>query len=78
MGEKEQMKAMEEVTRRNVTAAVSHGNETRKLVKDLESKVDQLQRQIRIQDNKIEEINKGLLAIRAKIYQGGTEECQSQ
>lgn len=71
-GDRELRKAFEETTIRNVKAILSHSNETRKLTKELESKVDQLNEQIRIQNTTIEELRNLLVTIQAKIYIGGS------
>ena len=72
-GDKEIILASEEVQRRNITAILDHGNQTRVLVRDLEAKVDQMQRQIMLQDQKIVEMRSLLSNVQAKLYQGGSK-----
>lgn len=71
-GEKEMRKAFERVNTGNVRAAVDHGNETRKMVREIQKKVDHLEANIIAQDEKFEQINKQVASILAKVYSGGT------
>ena len=52
-GDKELMKAFEETITRNVLAAVDHGNETRRLVRELGLKVEHLEAQLVEKDKKL-------------------------
>lgn len=56
MNEKDLRQAFEKVTTRNVTAAVAHGNETRKMFRELEKKVDNLQNTIITRDEEIKNL----------------------
>jgi len=71
-GEKEIVLASEEVQRRNIKAMLNHGNETRKITRDLEKELEQMKEQIRLQDQKIEELRNQIVNIQARLYQGGT------
>lgn len=71
-GEKEIVLASEEVQRRNILTMLDYGKESRKLVRELEAKVDQLQAQIRVQDGKFDELKTQFVAIQMKLYSGGT------
>jgi len=71
-GEKELRLVFEETTTRNVQAMLDHGNETRKLMRELQEKV-------RKQDDTIIELNKQIQAfklqlanLQMEVYKGGT------
>jgi len=70
-GEKEIVLASEETTRRNVKAAVAHGNETRQLFRELEAKVTKLEEHIRLQNKNIDELRLQLVNVQAKVYSMG-------
>lgn len=72
-GDKEMAEAFEETTRRNVLACVEFSNETRKLVKELEDKVSNLQATIRARDDELNQLRLQLSTIQAKVFVGGTE-----
>ena len=65
-------KAHEETTTRNVRTAVEHGNESRRLVRELETKVEKLEKQIMLQEQKFNEMKKQLSAIQQKVFAGGS------
>lgn len=71
-GEKEMRKAFENVTTRNVKAAVAHSNETRKIVRELEDMVHRLEGTLREQDKKIEMYKQQITSLQAKIYREGS------
>ena len=71
-GDREVMKAMEEVTANNVRAAVAHGNETRKLFRELEAKVVSLDGLVRTQQEEIKGLKQQLSSVQAKVFRGGT------
>ena len=71
-GERELRKAFEEVTTRNVVAAIGYGNETRKLTKELLDKVNQLEEQVRLQDKTINDLRLLLTNVQAKLYSRGS------
>ena len=72
-GEKEMRLVFEEVTRRNVQAAIDFGNETRKLVRELEEKVKNLEKILLTKDETINEIKKQMSSLQQKIYMGGSD-----
>ncbi len=71
-GEKELRKAFEEVTTNNVKAAVAHSNETRRLVRELEGRVQSLDDLIRNYDNTIDLLKKQITNLQIKMFSGGT------
>jgi len=71
-GEKEIVLASEEVQRKNIIAMLEHGNETRRLVRDLDTQLQQQKEQIRLQDQTISELRNQIANLQMKMYQGGT------
>lgn len=71
-GDKEILQAFEEVTTRNVRAAVDYSMETRKLTRKLEKKVDLLEGNIRQLNQRLDSIQSLLANVQAKLYAGGT------
>lgn len=71
-GELQIKKAMEEVTTRNVSAAIQHSNETRRLFRALEIKINTNEQIIRSQNEKINNLQKQVSALQARLYIGGT------
>lgn len=71
-GDKEIRKAFEEVTTRNVKAAVNHSNDTRKIVRDLEAKILHLEEISRAKDNVINDMRQQISLIQQQLYSGGT------
>jgi len=71
-GERELRKAFEDVSNRNIKAILEHGNKTRKIVREVEAKVDKLEDTIRNFDDKIKVLEKLLSNIQQKVYVGGT------
>jgi chaperonin cofactor prefoldin len=72
-GELELKKAFEDVTTNNVRAAIEYSNETRKLVRVLEKKVESLDGSIRQYQEQIDFLKKQLTNIQIKVYSGGTQ-----
>jgi hypothetical protein len=72
-GDKEIVLASEEATRRNVQACIDFSNETRRIVKAQEEKIDNLQAIIRTRDEDIAQLRLQLSTIQAKVFAGGTE-----
>lgn len=72
-GEKELRKAFEEVTKRNVQASIDFGNETRKMVRELEIKIQNLENLIINKDGIIKELQKQVAFLQQKMYTGGTD-----
>ena len=56
-GELQMRKTFEEVSRRNITSAIEFCNQTRKIVRDNEKRIDALQKQVNEQNKKIERMN---------------------
>ena len=71
-GEKEMRKAFEEVTTRNVTAAINHANETRKMINDLVKKVDHLEKALIDKDTVINNLRAQISNIQQQLYSGGS------
>ena len=60
-----------EVLQKNIKSVVAHGNETRKLLREAENKVNILQGIVMTQNGQIKNMNEQINALRAKIYTGG-------
>ena len=71
-GEKETKLNFEEATRRNVLAAVAHGNETRKMFRDLEAELKNMQTQLTQYLLEINTIKQQITNIQIKLYAGGS------
>jgi len=71
-GELEVKKAFEETTSRNVKACVAHANETRRLLRDIEKKIQDLDNLIRSKDAEIENLKSQISKIQQKLYSGGS------
>jgi len=70
-GELEVRKAFEEVTTRNVQAAISYSTETRKLVRELEKKVLHFEKVIVGKDEVINDLRQQISKIQQQLYTGG-------
>lgn len=62
-------KAFEEVSKKNIVAIKQHSEQTRKLLRDTEVKVDLLQRTIIEQNKKLEQLTKQLATVQQKLWQ---------
>lgn len=71
-GEKEMRVVFEEVTTRNVQAAVNYSNETRNIVRQLEQKIIHLEELSQAKDKIIGEMRQQIAIIQGKLYSGGT------
>jgi len=71
-GELELRKVFEETTTKNVRSMLDHGNETRKIVRELQEKVNQQDATIREQNKNIEALKLQLSNLQRIIYSGGT------
>ena len=71
-GELEVRKAFEEVTTRNVQAAISYSTETRKLVRELEKKVLHFEKVIVGKDEVINDLRQQISKIQQQLYTGGS------
>ena len=72
MSDREVLQAFEETITRNVQAAVSHSNGTRDLIRQLESKVELLEGQIKQYEERFALIQTQLANMQARVYSGGT------
>ncbi len=72
-GEKELRLAFEEVTTNNVKAVIEYSSETRKLVRDLESKIESLDNLIRNYDTTIDLLKQQIVHLQMKMFSGGTQ-----
>lgn len=72
-GEKEVRMAFEEVTTRNVKAAIDFSNETRRMVKDLEIKVKHFEELSIEKDKEIKVMKEQISSLQQKLYRGGTD-----
>jgi len=70
-GEKEIRQAFEEVTTKNVKAAIEYSNETRKIVRLLEEKMLHLELLMQEQNKAIAGLRQQLAMIQGKLYTGG-------
>ena len=71
-GELEMRKVFEETTTRNVNAMLDHGNETRRLVRELQEKVARQDETIREQNKVIQAFKLQLANLQMEVYKGGT------
>lgn len=72
MSDREILQAFEETITRNVQAAVAHSNGTRDIVRQLKTKVEALEGQIRQYDERFALVQAQLASIQARVYSGGT------
>ena len=72
-GDREIMKAMEETTAGNIKAMLEHGNESRRLFRDLEKKVRSLDGLVRAQQVEIAGLRTLLASLQQRVYQVGTD-----
>lgn len=71
-GDKEIVLASEEVQRKNLKVAIQHGNETRKMVRELGAIVDALQNQIITQNKTVEQLRLQLANLQQQFYAKGS------
>ena len=71
-GELEMRKVFEEVTTRNVQAAINYSNDTRKIVRQLEEKMIHLENLAQAKDKEIASMRQQIAIIQGKLYSGGT------
>ena len=71
-GELEMRKAFEEVTTRNVQAAINYSNETRKIVRQLEEKMIHFENLAQAKDKEIVGLRQQISVLQQKLYQGGS------
>lgn len=70
--DKEFRRIFEQTTTRNVRAAVAFSNDTRKLIHDLEARVERLEQQNRLLVEQLEQFRIMLAGVQAKLFSGGT------
>jgi phosphoenolpyruvate carboxylase len=70
--EKDYRKAFEDVTTRNVQSAIQYGNDTRKIVRELEDKLSQYDAQARAQDVIISQLQVQITGLQSILFRGGT------
>ena len=71
-GELELRKVFEDVTRQNVQTNIDFSNDTRKLVRELQTEVKALANNVVTQNLIIEELKKQIALLQQKLYSGGT------
>lgn len=71
-GEKEMRLAFEDVTTRNVKGMIAYSKDTRKLARETEKKVQDLDGVIRTYEARFAEMTRQLSLIQAQLYRGGT------
>lgn len=64
--------SFEEATRRNVKAMIAHGNETRTLVRSMETKIQALENTVQSYKILLEQYNKQLAALQQQFYLKGS------
>ena len=70
--EKELRKAFEETTTRNVNAILAHSNQTRKMLRESEKKIESLNDLIELQNETINLLRTQLVSIQSAFYRSGT------
>lgn len=71
-GEYQNVKAMEEVTRRNVESAIQFGNDTRKMVLELSRMFDALQANVMNMKRDLDQTKNQLATLQQQFYARGT------
>lgn len=71
-GNKETTLASEETQRRNIVSMMQHGNETRKMVKELGIIIDAVQNRVIAQNEEIKELRRQLAALQQQFYLKGS------
>jgi hypothetical protein len=77
-GELENVKAVEEVTRRNVQSGMLFANDTRKMVLELRVMFDALQNNVLNMKNEIAELRRQLAFVQQRQVAGGTKDYGDQ
>ncbi len=72
MDDLELRKAFEDTSKRNINAMIQHGNETRKIVRELENKVTFLQNALQSREEDIKQLRIQLASIQTKLFRSGT------
>lgn len=71
-GEKELRQIFERTTINNIKAIISYNDQTHELVKELETKVRNLDGVLRQYDATIDSLKKQLAVLQTKVFQGGS------
>jgi len=71
-GEKELREAFEENITNNVKRVVEHTNETRKMLRSAEEKIERLEKHVISLNQTIEQLRAQLAAVQAIVFRGGT------
>jgi len=69
---KEQYKAFEDITVRNINSVVQFSKETRELVRKLEKQVTELKDMVLSKDQELALVRQQLAKVQAVLYRGGT------
>jgi hypothetical protein len=77
-GDKEIVLASEETQRRNITTVIQHGNESRKMIKELGAIIDALQNQLIVQGKQMQEMRMQLAAVQQQLYTNGTQHISTK
>ena len=72
-GEFENRQAFEEVTTKNVKTGIDYSTETRRLFRELEVKIEHLEKVVRSQGEIIEQFKIQLAGVQTKLFSGGTD-----
>jgi len=70
--EPEQKRSFEDIVNRNLASMMAHGNETRKMVRELEEQVKRLDGNVRTLTELIEGFRTQIGHLQQKLYVGGT------
>ena len=77
-GDKEIVLASEETQRRNITTMLQHGNESRKMIKELGAIIDALQNQVIVQGKQLQQMRMQLAAVQQQLYTNGTQHISTK
>lgn len=71
-GDREAIKASEEVIKRNIISMMSHSNQTRQMVLELAQRMEALQTKMMAMDTQQKEMIKQLSVLQGEFYKRGT------
>ena len=77
-GDKEIVLASEETQRRNIATVIAHGNESRKMIKELGAIIDALQNQVIVQGKQLHQMKMQLAAVQQQLYTNGTQHISTK
>jgi len=72
-GELEHKKAFEETATKNIKTVVDYTTETREVVRELQGRIDHMEKIIQGQNEKIDMFVQQLAVVQGKLYANGTE-----